>query len=134
MREPVRWGVLGTASIALERTIPALAVVETARCVAIASRDADRAGAAAEMLGIPRSYGTYEALLADPDIEAVYVPLPNQLHVEWAGRALGASKAVLCEKPLALTSADVQSLWLGAMRSAASSKKRWSFAITRSGH
>ncbi len=110
MREPVRWGVLGTASIALERTIPALAVVETARCVAIASRDADRAGAAAEMLGIPRSYGTYEALLADPDIEAVYVPLPNQLHVEWAGRALGAGKAVLCEKPLALTSADVQSL------------------------
>lgn len=106
----VRWGVLGTANIALERTIPAIAAVDSAECIAIASRDPERAHSAAEKLGIARGYGSYEALIADPDIEAVYIPLPNQLHVEWATRALVAGKAVLCEKPLALTSSDVRKL------------------------
>jgi predicted dehydrogenase len=110
MGELVRWGVLGTANIAVERTIPAIATVDNAECIAIASRGIDRARSASKALGIARSYGSYEELLEDPDVDAVYVPLPNQLHVEWSARALRAGKAVLCEKPLCLTPAEVREL------------------------
>lgn len=106
MTEPVRWGVVGTASIATRKVIPAMQRAELCDVVAIASRDDDRAAEAAAALGIPRSYGSYGALLADPDIEAVYIPLPNHLHAEWTLRAADAGKHVLCEKPQALSSAQ----------------------------
>ena len=106
----IRWGVLGGANIAVERTIPAIARTNRARCVAIASRNMARAQAIADELGIERAHGSYEDLLGDPDIEAVYIPLPNQLHAEWSKRALEAGKAVLCEKPLCLTTEDVRGL------------------------
>ncbi len=108
--DPVRWGVLGTAMIAVTRTIPAMRDAPTAEVVAIASRGGDRAERAAASLGIPRWHSSYEALLADPSVEAVYIPLPNQLHVDWSVRALDAGKHVLCEKPLALSVAEVRRL------------------------
>ena len=104
--DKVRWGVLSTARIATEKVIPGIRRSATGEVVAIASRDVDRARAAADGLGIPRSHGSYEALLADPGVDAVYVPLPNHLHAEWSIRALEAGKHVLCEKPLALSAAD----------------------------
>jgi predicted dehydrogenase len=110
MSEPVRWGVLGAAKIALTKVIPGMQGTASCDVVAIASRDADRASAAAERAGVERSYGTYEALLADPDIEAVYIPLPNHLHAEWTIKAAQAGKHVLCEKPLALTAAEAQTM------------------------
>lgn len=109
-RVVIRWGVLGTANIAVERTIPAMAMTGVAQCIAIASRDPGRAEMVADRAGIPRAYGSYEELLADGDVDAVYVPLPNQLHVEWSERALQARKAVLCEKPLCLTADEVREL------------------------
>ena len=99
----VRWGVLGVAKIAAEKVIPAMQRGEVSRIDAIASRDQERARDAADKLGIPKAYGSYEALLADPDIDAIYNPLPNELHVPWTERALAAGKHVLCEKPIALT-------------------------------
>ena len=110
MARPVQWGVLGTASIAVERTIPALAHVDNAECVAIASRDISKAQQVATELDISRFYGSYDDLLADAAIDAVYVPLPNQLHADWSTRALRAGKAVLCEKPLCLTAPEVEAL------------------------
>ena len=110
MARRVRWGVLGTANIAVERTIPAIAETSNAECVAIASRSADKAGEAATKLGIPRAYGDYDQLLDDPNVDAVYIPLPNHLHAEWAARGLEAGKAVLCEKPLCLSPAHVSQL------------------------
>ena len=103
----IRWGVLGVAAIATGRFIPAMRGATAARLVGIASRSADRAKAAAAEFGIPRHFGSYDALLANPEIDAVYIPLPNHLHVDWAVRALEAGKHVLCEKPLCLTAADV---------------------------
>lgn len=106
----IRWGVLGGANIAVERTIPAIAQTGGAECVAIASRDRSRAQAIAAELGIPCAYGSYDELLGAADVDAVYIPLPNQLHVEWSERALMAGKAVLCEKPLCLSAKDVRTL------------------------
>jgi predicted dehydrogenase len=103
MTEPVRWGVLGAAGIALNRVIPAMKAVPTCNMRAIASRQEEKARAAAQRTGIAVAYGSYEALLADPEIEAVYIPLPNHLHVEWCAKAMKAGKHVLCEKPIALT-------------------------------
>ena len=108
--KPIVWGVLGTARIALERVIPAMRPSESCDVRAIASRDASRAAEAAEAMGVPRSCGSYEELLADPAIEAVYNPLPNHLHVEWSIRALEAGKHVLCEKPIACSAAEVAPL------------------------
>lgn len=108
--EPVRWGVLGAAKIAVEKVIPGLARTAAGTVAAIASRDAGRAEAVARRLGIPRAHGSYESLLADPDVEAVYIPLPNDQHVPWAIRAAEAGKHVLCEKPLALTAAEAERL------------------------
>lgn len=106
--DPVRWGVLGCADIALTKVIPGMAASDSSRVEAIASRTAEKAARAAERLDIPRHYGSYEDLLADPDIEAVYVPLPNHLHMQWTLAAAEAGKHVLCEKPLAMTSEDAQ--------------------------
>jgi predicted dehydrogenase len=114
---PVRWGVLGTAAIAKSRFIPAMQGAASARLVAVASRDADKAQAVARAFGIPRHYGSYAALLADPEIDALYIPVPNHLHLEWSIRALEAGKHVLCEKPLCLTAADVVALIAARERS-----------------
>jgi len=108
--EPVRWGILGAANIAVQQVIPAMQQSPSARIVAIASRELARAREAAQALGIPRAYGSYEELIADPEIEAIYNPLPNHLHVPWSIRAAEAGKHVLCEKPLALTAAEARSL------------------------
>ena len=114
---PVRWGVLGTAAIATSRFMPALKDAPSARLVAIASRDAAKAKAVAGEFGVPRHFGSYDALIDDPDIEALYIPVPNHLHVEWSARALDASKHVLCEKPLCLSAADVVTLQAARDRS-----------------
>ena len=107
---PIVWGVLGTARIALERVIPAMHPSGMCDVRAIASRDAGRAAEAARAAQIPVSHGSYEDLLADPAIEAVYIPLPNHLHVEWSIRALEAGKHVLCEKPLACSADELPPL------------------------
>jgi predicted dehydrogenase len=104
--EPVRWGVLGCAEIATHKVIPAMQRSERCEVIAIASRDAGRAAETAEELGIPHHHGSYDDLLADPSVEAVYIPLPNHLHAEWTLRAAAAGKHVLCEKPLALSVAQ----------------------------
>ncbi|OGO57060.1 MAG: NAD-binding protein [Chloroflexi bacterium RBG_16_72_14] len=106
----VRWGVLSTASIATHKVIPGLHKTANGEVLAIASRDAGRARDAATALGIPRAYGSYEALLADPDVDAVYVPLPNHLHAPWTIAATRAGKHVLCEKPLAMTAEVAQEM------------------------
>jgi predicted dehydrogenase len=98
-RSKLRWGILGVAKIN-ERLIPGFTKSTLADLRAIASRDLDRARAAAAQAGIPTAHGSYEALLADPQIDAVYVPLPNHLHAEWTRKAADAGKHVLCEKPL----------------------------------
>lgn len=108
--KPVRWGILSTAKIGLEKVIPAMQRSEVCQIVAIASRDAERARAAAKSLGIPTAYGTYGALLEDPSVEAIYNPLPNHLHVPLSMEAAQAGKHVLCEKPIALSAAEAQSL------------------------
>ncbi|MEA2706013.1 MAG: hypothetical protein QOH22_801, partial [Gemmatimonadaceae bacterium] len=107
---PVRWGILGTANIALKKVIPGMRRSALANVVAIASRDLAKAQAAADQLGIPRAYGSYEELIDDPDVEAIYNPLPNHLHVPWSIRAAEKGKHVLCEKPIALTAREAQQL------------------------
>src|SRR5271163_3700656 len=106
----VKWGVLGVAKIAIEKVIPAMQQGEASHIAAIASRDLGKARAAANKLGIERAFGSYEELLADGEIEAVYNPLPNELHVPWTLRALAAGKHVLCEKPIALDAEEARSL------------------------
>jgi predicted dehydrogenase len=108
--DKVRWGVLGVAGIATRKVIPAMQQGELSTVTAIASRDAQKASAAAAALGIPKAYGSYEALLDDPEIDAVYNPLPNDLHVPWSIRAAERGKHVLCEKPIALSSAQAREL------------------------
>ena len=110
----VKWGVLGVAKIAVEKVIPAMQQGEVSQIAAIASRDLGKARAAADKLGIARAYGSYEELLADPEIEAIYNPLPNELHVPWTLRALAAGKHVLCEKPIALDAEEARPLIDGA--------------------
>jgi predicted dehydrogenase len=102
----LRWGILSTANIATEKVIPGIRRAARNEIVAIASRDGETARRVADRLAIPRAHGSYEALLADPDVDAVYIPLPNHLHAEWSIAAARAGKHVLCEKPLALTAAD----------------------------
>ena len=108
--KPVQWGVLSTAGIGLNRVIPAMQQVPVCSIRGIASRDGEAARAAAKRLSIEQTYGSYQALLDDPDIEAVYIPLPNHLHVEWCAKAMQAGKHVLCEKPIALTAAEAEPL------------------------
>ena len=104
------WGVLGAAAIALKKVIPGMQKSELCEITALASRDRDRARHAAELLNIPKWYGSYEELLADPEIDAIYNPLPNHLHVLWTKRAAEAGKHVLCEKPISLTAAEAREL------------------------
>jgi predicted dehydrogenase len=106
----IRWGILSTAKIGVEKVIPAIGRSQTGTTVAIASRDTARAKAAAADLGIPKAYGTYEDLLADPDIDAIYNPLPNHLHVPLTIQAVKAGKHVLCEKPVALNAEEARQL------------------------
>ncbi|MDF1597123.1 MAG: Gfo/Idh/MocA family oxidoreductase [Acidimicrobiia bacterium] len=106
----VRWGVVSTAGIGLGKVIPAIQQAPNCEVVAIASRRAGRARAAADQLGIPRSFGSYEDLVHADGVDALYIPLPNHLHLEWTAAAAGAGKHVLCEKPLALTSADARQM------------------------
>jgi len=106
----IRWGILSTAKIGTQQVIPAMQDGPSCKITAIASRDPERAAAVARELSIPRSHGSYEALLADPDVDAIYNPLPNHLHVEWSIKALQAGKHVLCEKPIGLTAAEGQHL------------------------
>jgi predicted dehydrogenase len=110
MSSPLRFGVLSTASIGLRKVIPAMQQSELTTVAAIASRDLNKAKEAATVLDIPKAYGSYEELLADPDIDAIYNPLPNQLHVPWTIRAAEAGKHVLCEKPLSMTLAEAKML------------------------
>jgi predicted dehydrogenase len=108
--EPVRWGVLGVADIARLKVIPAMQASRWSPVVAIASRTEGKAREAAQQLSIPRAYGSYQQLLADPEIEAIYNPLPNHLHVTWTLRAAAAGKHVLCEKPIALSAQQAREL------------------------
>lgn len=112
----VRWGVLSTANIGLKKVLPAMQAGAYCEIAAIASRDEGAARAAAAEVGIPTAYGSYEALLADPTITAIYNPLPNHLHVPWTIKALEAGKHVLCEKPIALSAAEAQELVDAAAR------------------
>ena len=112
----VRWGVLSSANIGMKKVLPAMQRSERCEIVAIASRDDATARAAAAELGIPKAYGSYEALLADPDIDAIYNPLPNNLHVPWSIKAIEAGKHVLCEKPISLSAAEAQELVAVAAR------------------
>jgi len=114
--DKVRWGVLSTADIGVAKVIPAIQRSTVGAITAIASRDLEKAQAVAARLGIPKAYGAYADLLADPDIDAVYNPLPNHLHVPWSIKALEAGKHVLCEKPVALTAAEAQELADAAAR------------------
>ncbi|MDQ4036050.1 MAG: Gfo/Idh/MocA family oxidoreductase [Chloroflexota bacterium] len=104
----LRWGVLSTAVIARTKVIPGIQRAPNCEVIAIASRDPSLAERAAKELGIPTAHGSYEALLADPEVDAVYVPLPNHLHATWSIAAAEAGKHVLCEKPLATTARDVE--------------------------
>ncbi|GAB4443532.1 MAG: Gfo/Idh/MocA family oxidoreductase [Chloroflexi bacterium OHK40] len=113
------WGIIGTGRIT-GKFVTALAASASERVVAIASRDADRAAAAAQALGIPTSYGSYAALLADPEVQAVYIALPPSMHAEWSIAALAAGKHVLCEKPLATSYTEAV-----AMFETARQHRRW---------
>jgi predicted dehydrogenase len=106
----LRWGVLGVAKIAVDKVVPAMQRGAWSAVTAIASRDRAKADAAAAKLGIATAYGSYDALLADPNIDAVYIPLPNHLHAPWTIRAAEAGKHVLCEKPIALNAAEARQL------------------------
>lgn len=104
----LKWGILGTAKIAREQVIPAMQKGTWCEVTAIASRSMEKAAKSARTLGIEKSYGSYEDLLNDKSIDAVYIPLPNHLHVPWSIKALEAGKHVLCEKPFALTTDDIK--------------------------
>lgn len=107
---PVRWGVLGASRFALNVSLPGMNKGSLTKLCALASRDLEKARAAADSLGIEKAYGSYEALLEDPEIEAIYNPLPNHLHVPWTAKAARAGKHVLCEKPIALTAKEAETL------------------------
>jgi predicted dehydrogenase len=106
----VRWGILSTANIGTAKVIPAMQRGELTEVVAICSRNQESAQQAADTLGIARAHGSYDALLSDPEVDAIYNPLPNHLHVEWSIKALEAGKHVLSEKPIGLTAAEGQQL------------------------
>jgi predicted dehydrogenase len=106
----IRWGVISTASIGVMEVLPAMQKGQYTQLVGIASRNLEKAQAVASQLGIPKAYGSYDELLSDPEVEAVYIPLPNHLHVSWSIKALEAGKHVLCEKPLGLDAEDARHL------------------------
>lgn len=110
MIDKVRWGVLGAAAIAVKKVVPAMQEGEWSRVTAIASRDLRKAQQAAAVLNLPKAYCSYEELLADQEVEAIYNPLPNHLHVSWSIKCAEAGKHVLCEKPLSLTVDEARQL------------------------
>jgi predicted dehydrogenase len=110
MENKVRWGVLSTAAIGVKKVLPGMQKGEWCHIAAISSRDRTKAVEAAAALGIEKAYGSYEELLADPQIEAIYNPLPNHMHVPWTIKAAEAGKHVLCEKPISLTVAEAKTL------------------------
>jgi predicted dehydrogenase len=110
MSRKIRWGVLSTANIAVKKVIPGMQTCQHAEVVAIASRELGKAREAAKTLGIATAYGSYEELLGDPSIDAIYIPLPNHLHVPWTIKAAEAGKHVLCEKPIGMTAAEAETL------------------------
>jgi len=110
MQLKLRFGVLSTANIGLKKVLPAMQRGQFTTVAAIASRDLGKAREAAKSLGIPKAFGSYEELLADPDIDAIYNPLPNQLHVPWTAKAAAAGKHVLCEKPLSMSGTEAKTL------------------------
>lgn len=110
MPKKLRWGVLSTANIGMRKVLPAMQLGRYTTVDAIASRDLKRAKEAAAKLGIAKAYGSYAELLADPEIDAIYNPLPNDMHVPWTAKAAEAGKHVLCEKPLSLTVAEAKTL------------------------
>ena len=107
----VKWGVLGTASIAKGCTIPGMKMAQGCQLYAIAGRDADKVELFKKEYGFEKGYVGYENLLADEEVQAVYIPLPNGLHYEWVIKALKAGKHVLCEKPLALSASDAEEMY-----------------------
>ncbi len=107
----VKWGVLGTADIARGQTIPGMQLAEHCELYAIAGRKPEKAQSYKEQFGFRKAYGSYDELLADPEVEAVYIPLPNNIHCEWARKALQAKKHVLCEKPLAVSAAQAEEMF-----------------------
>ncbi len=109
--QKVRWGVLGTANIARGCTIPGMKLAESCELCAVAGRNADKAKAFQKDFGFTRFYGSYEELLDDGDVQAVYIPLPNDLHLKWVTAALKKGKHVLCEKPLALTAEEARTMY-----------------------
>ena len=110
MSRKLRWGVLSTAAIGLKKVIPAMQLGQYSTVTAIASRELAKAREGAKQVGIEKAYGSYEELIADPDVDAIYNPLPNQMHVPWTIKAAEAGKHVLCEKPLSMTVAEAKSL------------------------
>ncbi len=109
-KQKIRWGVISTAKIGREKVIPGIQKASNSEVTAIASRNREQADKTARLLNIGKAFGSYEELLADPAIDAVYIPLPNHLHVEWAVKAIRAGKHVLCEKPVALSAAQAEEL------------------------
>ncbi|MEN8201055.1 MAG: Gfo/Idh/MocA family oxidoreductase [Bacteroidota bacterium] len=108
--ERIKWGILSTAKIGLKYVIPAMQAGEFTGVTAIASRSEEKADVAAASLGIERAYGSYEELIEDPDVDCIYNPLPNSMHMEWTLKAMEAGKHVLCEKPIGLTVAEVEEM------------------------
>lgn len=110
MKNNIKWGILSTAKIGREKVIPGIQKASNCSVVAIASRNIEQAENTAKLLNIGKAYGSYEELLNDPTIDAVYIPLPNNLHVEWTIKAMQAGKHVLCEKPIGISSAEALKL------------------------
>jgi len=110
MNRKIRWGILSTAKIARMKVVPAMQKGSFCEVKAIASRDLNKANGTAQNLGIPKAYGSYEQLLNDPGIDAVYNPLPNHLHLEWTIKAMNAGKHVLCEKPVGMNTREALEL------------------------
>ena len=110
MKTKINWGILSTAKIGVQKVIPAMQKGELSQVRAIASRNMERANEIADLLGIEKRYGSYEALLEDPEIDAIYNPLPNHLHVPWTIKALEAGKHVLCEKPIGMNAEEAVQL------------------------
>ena len=111
MSEKIRWGVLGCAAIAKVRTIPGLLAASNAQLWAVASRGIEKAQAFKEEFGAEKAYGSYDELLADPMVQAVYIPLPNSMHCEWVKKAADAGKHILCEKPMALNAKEAEEMF-----------------------
>ena len=107
----IKWGVLGTAGIAQSQTIPGMLEAENCELYAVAGRSLEKAEAFKAEFGFEKAYGSYQEMLDDPQVEAVYIPLPNELHMEWTIKTLEAKKHVRCEKPLAPNANDVQKMF-----------------------